>query len=122
MKILIVDDNRGTLNALRIGLTSFGHAVITASSGAQALRIIVETIHDKERPDLLLTDMDMPSMNGIELMEKVRIELANSETPIIVCTAEDNITEEELFGKGANLVLKKPVSPIQLMEAVAKLI
>lgn len=85
MKILIVDDNPGTCNAFRIGLISMGFQIATAADGEEALRMISTTIDTEERPELLLTDLRMPRMNGLDLIHKAR-ELV-PELPAILMTA-----------------------------------
>ena len=71
MNILIVDDDRGNLNALKAHLSRYGHHVQTADRGKKALEVIRQT-HDKGLSlDLLVTDLKMPEMDGIELLRSV---------------------------------------------------
>jgi CheY-like chemotaxis protein len=77
MRILIVDDSPGTRSAFRIGLTSMGYQIATAANGKEALRMLSENVDSDERPDLLLTDLRMPQMNGMELIHTVRKLLPN---------------------------------------------
>ena len=120
MRILIVDDNRGTLNALRIGLTSFGHHVTAVSSGSQALRIIVETLHGESRPDLLLTDLKMPKMSGLQLIRAARS--VNANLPVILMTGYGGETirreTRELEGFA---YLEKPFQPEDLATVIGRL-
>ncbi len=81
-KILIVDDNKNNVVLIRKILTSAGHKVITAPDGQRAI-----TRFRKDLPDLVITDLNMPIMDGIELIHKIRKSRANSHTPIIVSSA-----------------------------------
>lgn len=120
MKILIVDDNSGTLNALRIGLTSFGFHVITASSGVQALGILVETIQDNKGPDLLLTDLKMPGMSGMELIHMARE--IHADLPVILMTGfGDKTIRREFRNLERFAYLEKPFVPEELVNIIYQL-
>ncbi|MBN1102703.1 MAG: response regulator, partial [Deltaproteobacteria bacterium] len=68
MRILIVDDDPGILNALRVGLTSVGHLNSTAGNGQEALDLLQSSNKIGEPIDLLVTDFRMPKMDGLELI------------------------------------------------------
>ena len=72
MKILIVDDDPGTLNALRIGLISFGYNIIAVESGKAALEEIKNMEGSTDSINLLVTDFRMPEMDGLELIKKAK--------------------------------------------------
>ncbi len=71
MNILIVDDDRGNLNALKAHLSRYGHHVQTADRGKKALEIITRAHKEGTPLDLLVTDLKMPEMDGIELLRSV---------------------------------------------------
>src|SRR5687767_2114372 len=77
--ILVVDDEPPIVRLVRAKLTADGYAVITASGGEEALRIL-----DDERPDLIVLDLMMPGMDGFETLRRVR---QTSQTPVIMLTA-----------------------------------
>lgn len=79
-RILVVDDEREILHALQRNLTAHGYEVFTAESGKQALEEIA--IH---RPDLLLLDLGLPGMSGLDVCRSVR---AESSLPIVVHAAQ----------------------------------
>ena len=67
MKILVADDDVQILRALRITLSAYGYDVVTAADGAAAVRKAVET-----HPDLIVLDLGMPRLSGMEVIEAVR--------------------------------------------------
>ena len=83
-RILIVDDEEDIRVVLRISLTDLGYEVFTAESGDEALRIIKEV-----DPPIVLTDIRMPVMDGIELLRKIKHE--NPETEVIMITGHGDM-------------------------------
>ena len=75
-RILVVDDERQITRMLRASLQSSGYAVSVANNGLEGF-----TLFESERPDLIITDLAMPEMNGLDLTEAVR---RVAQTPIIV--------------------------------------
>ncbi|HVR61059.1 MAG TPA: sigma-54 dependent transcriptional regulator [Polyangia bacterium] len=102
-RILLVDDDPSVLFALSEVLASHGHDVVTASSGAEGLARF-----DGEAPfDLLVTDLAMPGMNGLELLEKVRGR--DTTLPVIVVTAHGSErTAVDAMKRGAYDYIAKP--------------
>lgn len=84
MRILIVDDSVNMLAQLRSDLEEGGAAVTEASSGEQALAIVARDANF----DLILTDMNMPGLDGLALATRLRENAALSTTPIFVLSAE----------------------------------
>ncbi len=111
--ILIVEDNEFNRQLLGDILASWGQEVMLAENGLQALQIM-----ENLRFDLILLDVRMPDIDGIEVARRIRRrEQERSETPvpIIAVTADlDAATREECLGAGINAVLAKPVIPEQL--------
>jgi putative two-component system response regulator len=112
--ILVVEDDPAMMIALRDILEGEGYAVITASDGRSALQAI-----DAELPALILSDISMPVMDGIELFEEVRKRPHTAGIPFIFLTARG--TSEDVFaGKslGADDYITKPVTSQQLVSVV----
>ena len=105
-RILVVDDEPDLRYLLRRSFERAGHEVIDAGHGAAAL----EAIH-RSVPDLVVTDMMMPVMDGAELIRRLRADPATAEIPILAATGD-----AQLAG-GADLVLAKPYQPQQLVAA-----
>lgn len=101
--ILIVEDHPDVLGILDLWLSSQGFAVLTAQDGAAALSVL-----DQYHPDLILTDLMMPRMDGLELIRRVRELEAFTETPIIVMSADAGaISQAE--GSGVVATICKPL-------------
>lgn len=93
MKILIVEDNKVNLKLFKIIVESGGHATILAEDGEEA----VETAK-REIPDLILMDIQMPKMDGIEAAKILKSEQSTAMIPIIALTAYAMTEEKEKFG------------------------
>ena len=106
---LIVDDEPRIGKILCLKLKLCGYHVISCTSGVEALDIIRE-----QQPDVVLLDLLMPEMDGLEVLERVR---TFSSIPIIVFTARPEGIEKAMR-LGANGSLTKPFNPDQLVEKV----
>jgi two-component system KDP operon response regulator KdpE len=110
-KILIVDDESNITRVLRRSLGAHRYEVRTAADGESAL----ETFHDFQ-PDLIITDLNMPEMNGIELCRAIRKE---SEVPIIVLSVKgEEKTKVEALDAGADDYITKPFGIDELLARV----
>lgn len=97
-KILIIDDDKIFAKILRDGLIAGGegkYEVLTAFDGDEGLLMAV-----KERPDLIMLDMIMPKVSGIEFLRKFRKEEAGKDTPVIV---ETQLSDLEKMSEGVEL-------------------
>lgn len=109
--VLVCDDEKDIVSALRIYLTSEGHNVIEASNGKEAVDIVgSQEIH------LVLMDIMMPVMDGIQAMVKIR-EISN--VPVILLTAKGEDTDKVLgLTVGADDYVTKPFNPVELQARV----
>ena len=116
-KILAVDDDRLTLELVNSALEKEGYELLMAVDGKEAIEII-----ENNNPDLIITDIMMPFVSGLEVISHVRNKL-DSETPIIVFSAAG---QEEMvlkaFNLGANDFMGKPFSPNELVIRVKRLL
>ncbi len=110
--VLAVDDDAPILRLVRARLASDGYAVITASGGLEALELLEE-----ERPDIVILDVMMPDIDGIETMRRIR---EVSDTPIILLTARSGASDM-IYGldSGADDYVTKPFNPDELSARVA---
>jgi two-component system KDP operon response regulator KdpE len=110
-KILVVDDERQIVRVLRASLQSSGYQVTVAGNGIEALRRF-----GADRPDLIITDLAMPEMNGLELTQAVR---RSAQTPIIVLSVRDgDAMKVQALDEGADDYLTKPFSMSELLARV----
>lgn len=99
--ILVVDDEREIVRALQRSLIAHGYRVLTASNGKDAVSMILQ-----QRPDLVVLDLLMPEMNGLEVCRQVR---ATSNVPIIVLSVKDAEHDKvEALDLGADDYVAKP--------------
>ncbi len=114
-KILIIDDDPVSLTLLQSRLTANGYEVATATNGNQALVKIKQS-----KPDLILTDVLMPEMDGFSFYKEVKSNEATSRIPIIVMTARSKMRDTfEMVG--ADSFLAKPVDINALLAQVQRL-
>ena len=110
-RILIVDDEQQITVVLRSGLTKHGYDVRVANEGQAALELF-----DAWTPDLVVTDLSMPNMNGLELCQELR---AKSSVPIIVLSVKnDEVTKVEALDLGADDYVTKPFGMGELLARV----
>lgn len=113
-KILVVDDEPVTNRLLSLMLQRNNHTVLTANNGIEALSCL-----DKTQIDLMITDINMPDMNGLVLLEELRADQRHKHLPVIVLTAIGQEHMSQVAAqKGASNFLTRPVSSWELKEAV----
>jgi len=109
--VLVVDDEPAMVGALSALVGRAGHRVVTAYDGATALRRFSE-----ERPDLVLLDLAMPGLDGVEVCRAIR---RTSQTPIIVLTGEaDERAKVEALDTGADDYVVKPFGKHELLARI----
>lgn len=113
-RIMAVDDQKVMREMVRAVLEAEGHEVLTADDGADALELArCETV------DLVLSDINMPNMNGISLVSKLRRLEHYQDIPILMLTTEDsNFKKDKAKRMGADGWLQKPFDPPRLSKAV----
>ncbi len=109
--ILVVDDEIEIVRALHRALTAHGYTVLTASSGEEAVDLVA-----KERPDLVLLDLLLPGLSGLEVCRQVR---AESNVPIIVLSVKDAERDKvEALDLGADDYVAKPFGMDEVLARV----
>lgn len=117
-RILVVEDDPGILRQIEFNLQAHGYEVETAMTGLQALKQLMA-----RRPDLLITDVMMPEMDGNELVSSVRADADLADLPIIMLTARTQ--DEDMvqgYQNGTDLYLTKPFNPAELVTFVKRIL
>ena len=118
LKVLVVDDEIHIVQVVAIKLRNNGFDVITCENGAQALDLA-----SNEKPDIVVTDFQMPLMTGLELVQNLRSQPDTADIPVVLLTARDFAIED---GQKENLkisaCLSKPFSPRELLQTVEEVL
>ncbi len=116
-KILIVDDNKLNLTVAKNVLRSI-YEVTAVTSGSQALEAV-----DRQTYDLILLDINMPEMNGFEVLEKFKADPVSKDIPVIFLTADsDADTETKCFESGALDFIAKPFVPEVMRSRISRIL
>jgi len=116
--ILCIDDDRLVLGVCTAALEARGYRVIMATSGVAGVEAA-----NKERPDLILLDIIMPGIDGLEVCRQLRADTAFLDTPIILLTASTDVSLGEQGAiAGATLVMRKPFGADAIVEAAERLL
>ena len=116
-KILVVEDDDVMRELMRMTLERKGYSVTTAEDGVAAYDIAVRL-----RPDLIITDIQMPAADGVHLVRRVRDTVEIAVTPILVTTGFGTGKATFSLTQGADAYEPKPIDPIKLIETVRRLL
>jgi DNA-binding NarL/FixJ family response regulator len=113
-RLLVVDDEPNLLVAVGACLRGEGFDVVTARGGAEALVRVAETV-----PDLIVSDVRMPGMDGYQLARQLRSSPRTALTPVVFLTAKDETSDRiEGFRAGVDAYLTKPFEPDELVAVI----
>lgn len=118
--ILIVEDSSTTRSLIRTVIEDMGDDFFTheASSGFEALKMLPQ-----ERFDLIITDINMPDINGLELINFVKNDHRYKHIPLIIVTTERSAEDRERgIALGASAYITKPFKPEELQEVITKIL
>ena len=111
MRILVIDDEAEVREITKELLRFLGHEVITAECGEAGIKLVQSGL-----PDLVITDLNMPRMNGIQVIESTR--LASKTVPIILYSGNSENWQEQGLRAGANATLSKPYTINEMRSAI----
>jgi two-component system, chemotaxis family, chemotaxis protein CheY len=115
-RILTIDDSKTIRDMLMLTLADAGFEVLQAVDGQDGLDVL-----DREQVDLVITDINMPRMDGYEVIKKMRSNSAHMATPILVLTTESEADKKNLARvAGATGWMVKPFDPARLIETINK--
>jgi two-component system cell cycle response regulator DivK len=114
--ILVVEDNAKNMTLLRDVLRATGYRTLEASSGRRALTLATE-----HRPALVLMDIRLPDMDGVEVLSRLRMDGRTASTPVLAVTAQAMTGDRDRFEEaGFDGYLSKPIDIDQLLAAVER--
>jgi len=116
-KILVVEDNQDMRSLIHFQLTLEGFSVVVASNGLEG--IYMASI---EKPDLIITDLSMPEMNGIEMTKQLKAQPETRDILILALTAHGDNLMDQVILAGANRAITKPVAMDELVDDVNELL
>ena len=114
---MVVEDNQDTRDLFVILLKHLGFEVVVAPDGRKGLECARTQV-----PDLILTDINMPNLNGIEMIRALRADAVFQQTPIVAITAYDSAFRSEATSAGATVALRKPVEFDELTSEIQQLL
>ncbi len=117
LKILIIEDNADTRLALHHYFTNAGYDVPTAVDGEEGIYMA-----KAEKPDLIITDIAMPKLDGMEMIKQIRSQPEIAKIPILIFTAVSSLNSDEAVEAGANRVFFKPFEFNGLREVVREML
>ena len=117
-RILIVEDNTASLRLLRMTLRAQDYILFQATDGEEALDVAI-----REKPDLIIMDIQLPKMSGLEVTGKLRQMPAFSHIPIVAITAYAmKGDKEKAIAAGCDAYLSKPIDTRQLPGVIAEML
>lgn len=120
MKKILVTEDSSTMRSLLVSTIESleGYQIVEAASGFEALRLL-----PREKVDLIITDINMPDINGLELISYVRNNPNYRDIPLFIISTESSEKDmEKGLALGANEYLVKPFNPVKLQELISKYI
>jgi DNA-binding response OmpR family regulator len=114
--VLVIDDDEDTLFFMESALGAEGHVVTGAVSAFEAIDFL-----GQQTVDLIILDLRMPDVTGLELLERIRKE--HERVPIVVCSAYPSLADDyAVWSSHVAAVLAKPVAPARLVDTVAEVL
>ncbi|MBA3955263.1 MAG: response regulator [Acidimicrobiia bacterium] len=118
VRVLVVDDDPVILKLLQVNFEMEGYLVTTAADGVKGLQAARE-----ERPDVIISDVMMPHMNGLELVAALGADAMTGAIPIILLSARAQETDvNDGLHAGADDYVTKPFDPLELIDRVQQLL
>lgn len=117
LRVLVIEDSIDTLKMLKLWLSTFGCEVFTATEAMEGVRVAVDS-----KPDLIISDIGMPDVDGYELMRMVRGTKGLESVPAIALTGYDRVEDRNMsVAAGFNAHLSKPTDMRLLLSLIREL-
>ena len=115
-RILVVEDNETNMYLIRFILEKSGYEVIEAKDGASGVELAI-----KEKPDLIIMDLQLPDIDGLEATKRIRASKADGKIPIIALTSYAMASDrEKALAVGCTGYISKPINPETFMAEIEK--
>jgi CheY-like chemotaxis protein len=115
-KILIIEDNEQNRYLMQYMLEKVGHSVVLAKNGAEGIAMTLG-----EKPDLILMDIQLPDIDGLEVTQRIRASEADNKIPIVAVTSFAMAGDrEKAFAAGCTGYIEKPINPEIFLDEVKK--
>ncbi len=115
-RILVIEDNENNLYLVRFILEKNGCEVIEARDGISGIELVI-----KEKPDLVLMDIQLPDIDGLEATKRIRVSEVGDKIPIIALTSYAMVGDrEKALAAGCTGYMEKPINPESFMAEIEK--
>lgn len=115
-KILVIEDNPENMQLMMYLLSAFGHTTVEAEDGQSGLAMA-----ESELPDLILCDLQMPTMDGYEVVRRIKLNSKLVAVPIVAVTAYAMVGDQEkILATGFNGYVSKPINPETFVKEIEK--
>ena len=115
-QVLVVEDNERNMKLFRDVLKASGYRTIEATTGERAVELVIE-----HRPDLVLMDIQLPDIDGVEALDRLRADERTASVPVLALTAQAMDGDRERFlGAGFDRYLSKPVNIADFVATVKR--
>ncbi|MFB3880503.1 MAG: response regulator transcription factor [Armatimonadota bacterium] len=112
--VLVVDDHQPTVELITDALTPHGFNVVSAGNGVECLVAV-----DEQQPDLVILDINMPVLNGLDTLRLLRLRVDDTDLPVIMLSGREQFADvRDGFRRGADIYLTKPVKVGAVVAAV----
>lgn len=116
--VLIIEDDDNNMELISFILESNGYQYIKAHTGQKGVDLAIEHL-----PDFIILDIQLPDINGLEVLKKIRASKADGHIPIIAMTSHAlSGDREKLLSAGCNGYIEKPIDPNKILQQIQKIL
>jgi CheY-like chemotaxis protein len=113
-KVLVIEDNRDNLRLISYALRRYGYEIISAGSGEEGVELAA-----RERPYLILVDINLPGIDGLETTRRIRYSTADGQVPIIAITSHAMFGDRDrILQAGCSAYFEKPIDPLTIIKSI----
>lgn len=117
-RVLVIEDNENNMKLITFLLEKHGYSIIRAETGKKGIELALS-----ENPDFVLLDIQLPDMNGLEVLNSIRKGEGEKNIPVIAITSYAMSGDRErLLAAGCNGYIEKPIDPIFIMEQIRQIV